>query len=49
MKFLYFQRLLEWCQNYFEKMSLKAYIEGIGLPYHPWLPDMDEISHTLLS
>jgi len=30
-------------------MSLKAYVGGIDVPYHPWLPDMCQISDTLLS
>ena len=46
MTFSYFQRQSGWCQNYFAKMSLKAYI---GVPYHPWLPDMYQIPDTLLS
>ena len=49
MTFPNFQRRMEWCQNYFAKMSLKAYIGGIGVLYHPWLPDMCQISDTLLS
>jgi len=35
--------------EFFAKMSLKAYVGGIGLPYHPWLPDMYQIWDTLLS
>ena len=27
MTFPDFQRLIEWCQSYFNKMSLKAYME----------------------
>jgi len=46
MTFPDFQRLMEWCQNYFAKMSLKA---CIGVPYHPCLPDMYQISDALLS
>jgi len=49
MTFPGFQRLVEWCQNYFAKMTLKAYIGGIRVPYHPWLPDMYQISDTLRS
>jgi len=40
---------MEWCQNYFAKISLKAYIGGTGIPYHSLLPDMYQISDTLLS
>jgi len=40
---------MEWCQNYIANMSLKAYIGGIGVPYHPLLPDMYQISDTLRS
>ena len=46
MTFPDFQRLMEWCWNYFAKLSLKAYI---GVPCHPLLPDMYQISDTLRS
>jgi len=35
-----FQRQIEWCQNYFTKMSLKAYIPKIGVLYYPGFPDV---------
>jgi len=34
--------------EFFAKTSLKTYIGGICVPYHPWLPDMNQISDTLL-
>jgi len=49
MTFPDFQRLMEWCQIFFAKMRLKAYIGGRGVPYHPLLPDMYQISDISLS
>jgi len=40
MTFPAFDRQVEWCQSYFTKMSLKAYIWKIGVLYYPWLPDV---------
>jgi len=40
MTFPDFQRQMEWCQSYFTKISLKAYIWTIGVLYYPGLPDM---------
>jgi len=47
MTFPDFQRLIEWCQNYFAKITLKVYKGGKGITYHPLLPDMYQISDTL--
>ena len=35
MTFPDFQRQMEWCQSYFTKMSLKAYIQKIWALYYP--------------
>ena len=35
MTFPYFQRQMAWCQSYFTKMSLKAYIYKIEVTYCP--------------
>jgi len=36
MTFPGFQRLMEWCQSYFTKMSLKACRRGTGVLQYPW-------------
>jgi len=49
MTFPDFQRLMEWYQSFFTKMSLKACRGDIGVLHHPWLPGMYQIPDTLLS
>jgi len=34
------QREMKWCQSYFTKMTLKAYIFEIWVLYFQWLPDV---------
>jgi len=40
MTFPDFQRQVEWCRSYFAKVSLKGYIQKIGILYFPGLLDV---------